>query len=910
MRSLTIRVLFAFALAFLLGMPALAADVGTYVRSTGNYPDNPVSGKTWVFDSTDSTLKVYLDGSWVPAMLPRPKLSSASDPTVDDDIDEGWLVGAVWLNTTTDKIFVCTDNTDGAAVWKSAQGSLNSITIDVPDDVFDIDPSTITDEGTFDLTKHATAANLFAAGPSSGGATAWGFRAIVRGDLPSGTVFNDVTNSWTVGQLPNAASIVSWGSNSLPLLNVYIGSEGANKTASFNTSALTTNRSIVVLDGTNYLTLDATAPSNQFANGITAGILQFAQPAFSDLSGVGSAAQGCSGQTTLQASIDAFLNAMAGASLATGDTPYYDAGDGHWHRRAVAGAPDGYIYTIVSGVPQWVAAGAASISAGTNVSVSGTTISAMAATASVSGNTTLTVNSDTNQLITTGSSTITMTLPAVSNTGKEFRFSKVDSGTGSLVIAPASGEAIGPMANSASFTLFGYGSQPNETFSLRSDGSKWRISSSHLSGLGGSATGSATGCPTSGTIRGGCWHFGNWVQTGPLILDHARIHIFGNATIAYLVTVTPENAGGLGWPSAGSQAGSGSGLGGGSGATMSGLGGGGAGHQTAGGHGGSNLAGGWVVGGGIYSLDTLLAGSGGGGGAYGTDAGGGGGCAGSDGGPGGGGALLEAHGNIIVGGNILALGGPGLTATAPNGAAGAGGSGGGLNLGAGGSITFASSTKKTCAMSGTVTAGNILTLTFTTGVSAAPSYTVTAGDAGVPTSSGYAFEAAGLAAAINANSTLTNAGVCASASGSTVSICYPAALGTVNIAFSQSGSGAVGTVNTGSGTYTCDVSGGRGGHGGSTSRGGAGAGGGTGVLYLSGNYVDTRTNSPGFNFNGGLAGMGNSAQPATAGTSLSNADTSCIVQVPASSWLNSTSGSPQNGTTGYAQIRGEPRLGN
>jgi len=41
------------------------------------------------------------------------------DPTVDDDSDAGYIVGARWINTTTGEEFVLVDDTAGAAVWLS-----------------------------------------------------------------------------------------------------------------------------------------------------------------------------------------------------------------------------------------------------------------------------------------------------------------------------------------------------------------------------------------------------------------------------------------------------------------------------------------------------------------------------------------------------------------------------------------------------------------------------------------------------------------------------------------------------------------------------------------------------------------------------------------------------------------------
>ena len=47
--------------------------------------------------------------------------SEAGDPTVNDDVDLDYKIGDIWVNTGDDGIFVCTDNTDGAAVWKELQ---------------------------------------------------------------------------------------------------------------------------------------------------------------------------------------------------------------------------------------------------------------------------------------------------------------------------------------------------------------------------------------------------------------------------------------------------------------------------------------------------------------------------------------------------------------------------------------------------------------------------------------------------------------------------------------------------------------------------------------------------------------------------------------------------------------------
>jgi hypothetical protein len=44
--------------------------------------------------------------------------TATSAPGVTNDIDEGYGVGSLWTNVTSDESYICLDNTDGAAVWE------------------------------------------------------------------------------------------------------------------------------------------------------------------------------------------------------------------------------------------------------------------------------------------------------------------------------------------------------------------------------------------------------------------------------------------------------------------------------------------------------------------------------------------------------------------------------------------------------------------------------------------------------------------------------------------------------------------------------------------------------------------------------------------------------------------------
>lgn len=47
---------------------------------------------------------------------------TTSDPTVNDDVNDGYLTGTQWINSTNGRIFILRDNSSGAAVWLELMG--------------------------------------------------------------------------------------------------------------------------------------------------------------------------------------------------------------------------------------------------------------------------------------------------------------------------------------------------------------------------------------------------------------------------------------------------------------------------------------------------------------------------------------------------------------------------------------------------------------------------------------------------------------------------------------------------------------------------------------------------------------------------------------------------------------------
>jgi len=78
--------------------------------------------------------------------------STGSAPGVTNDIDEGYLPGSVWLNTSSGQLYICSDNSDGAAVW-SNQGAAGQVKVDAAAaagyliDVLTVGGGSLTDNG-------------------------------------------------------------------------------------------------------------------------------------------------------------------------------------------------------------------------------------------------------------------------------------------------------------------------------------------------------------------------------------------------------------------------------------------------------------------------------------------------------------------------------------------------------------------------------------------------------------------------------------------------------------------------------------------------------------------------------------------------------------------------------------------
>jgi hypothetical protein len=78
-----------------------------------------------LYDEDDNLLETFL--------LPKNNLSATTNPDSSNDDTEGYAPGSIWSNRTADRVFVCSDNITGNAVWKEVgdggSGSAGSVTL-------------------------------------------------------------------------------------------------------------------------------------------------------------------------------------------------------------------------------------------------------------------------------------------------------------------------------------------------------------------------------------------------------------------------------------------------------------------------------------------------------------------------------------------------------------------------------------------------------------------------------------------------------------------------------------------------------------------------------------------------------------------------------------------------------------
>lgn len=105
--------------------------------------DGYIIGDVWVNTSSDTIFMasevtvgaaIWRDVSTVGSGGGDAIIISTSNPTINDDTGDGYVVGQRWVNTATDQAYIAVDVTAGAAIWKLITATAaNQLTADASD---------------------------------------------------------------------------------------------------------------------------------------------------------------------------------------------------------------------------------------------------------------------------------------------------------------------------------------------------------------------------------------------------------------------------------------------------------------------------------------------------------------------------------------------------------------------------------------------------------------------------------------------------------------------------------------------------------------------------------------------------------------------------------------------------------
>lgn len=61
----------------------------------------------------------------------KSNLTATTNPDLNDDVGDGYAIGSVWINVSTDTVFMCVDSTAAAAVWRDISTVYSSLGITI-----------------------------------------------------------------------------------------------------------------------------------------------------------------------------------------------------------------------------------------------------------------------------------------------------------------------------------------------------------------------------------------------------------------------------------------------------------------------------------------------------------------------------------------------------------------------------------------------------------------------------------------------------------------------------------------------------------------------------------------------------------------------------------------------------------
>lgn len=117
---------FAILLVLIFSTQVQAQSVGIFLRPSAGSISDPVEKKTWLFDSDTCQMWTYRSGAWERRLLPKVNLFGTTDPSVSNDTTGGYDPGSIWINTNSQKVFLCVNGTTGSAVWNEISNRISA----------------------------------------------------------------------------------------------------------------------------------------------------------------------------------------------------------------------------------------------------------------------------------------------------------------------------------------------------------------------------------------------------------------------------------------------------------------------------------------------------------------------------------------------------------------------------------------------------------------------------------------------------------------------------------------------------------------------------------------------------------------------------------------------------------------
>lgn len=122
------KICLALITLFILCSRTANAQSGLFIAPSTSVFSSPLTGQSWLFNSTSRTIQVYNGASYTTVNYPFSNLSASTNPTSSNDNTQGYVIGSFWINQTTQTLYMATSVATSSAVWVG----MNVVTSTIP----------------------------------------------------------------------------------------------------------------------------------------------------------------------------------------------------------------------------------------------------------------------------------------------------------------------------------------------------------------------------------------------------------------------------------------------------------------------------------------------------------------------------------------------------------------------------------------------------------------------------------------------------------------------------------------------------------------------------------------------------------------------------------------------------------